>query len=59
MITSSSPCELRDRLERVARAHLDARVGERLARDFVVLARDLHDFLVELEQEDPLDARDA
>ncbi len=49
--------QLGDRLERVARPHLDPRIAERETRHFVVLARDVHDLLVELEQVDALDAR--
>ena len=49
--------QLRDRLERVARPDLYARVGQRLTRHLVVLARDLHDLLVELEEIDALDPR--
>ena len=49
--------QLGDRVERVARPHFDARVLERFARDRVVLARDLHDLFVELEEVHALDAR--
>ena len=57
MIDVELTVQLGDRVERVAGPHLDARIGERLARDLVVLARDLHDFLVELEEVHALDAR--
>ena len=56
MIDVELALQLGDRLERVAGPHLDARIGERVTRDLVVLARDLDDLLVELEQVHPLDA---
>src|SRR5207248_5524776 len=49
--------EFGDRIERIAGTNIDARIGERITGDRVVLTRDLDNLLVELEEVHPLDAR--